>query len=305
MKKMPVMISRLFMTAVVGLTYISVSRAESVKADPLAARGCIAKISKEQALTVMRRFHMHSMHGKSTEIRTVGTALLYIEKLNGGKPLKRATAKVDDNYSFEFRDAHRNSHQASNEIRVNRNGSKNYGENVAQLVHELGHYIGNNGGYEAYYDAVGGRRFCKVSSYSEYNFHEQFAEVFAAFVTRPAFIKRNPSPTCRKAFKFFSTVIFADAAGPQLKCMAHQDALLAAASPEKQKANSTPINKPVRPSLGLDLSALDDALITAPKIDDSVKPEPPPATKPAAKSPTQNKTPASAPAPLKAAAPHV
>ncbi len=226
MKKMQSYVSTLLALALLAVSVFIVlptsALAESVKADPQAAKGCIPKVSKDQALEVMRKFHFHSFNARPSEIRTLGTALYFIEKLNDGAPLRRAVADPDANYGYSFHDAHRNSHQASNEIRVNRNGTKHYGENVAQLVHELGHYIGNNGGYTAYYDAVDGH-YCKVSTYSDDNFHEQYAEVFAAFVTRPALIKRNHSTACKKAFKFFSEVVFPDSEPLINKCIAHQD----------------------------------------------------------------------------------
>lgn len=248
MKKMPFGPWKLVALALVATSvFSSLARAESVKADPLAAKGCIARVPKDDAIEAMRRFHFHSFGGTNAEIRTLGTALTFIEKLNAGKPLKRASAKPDANYGVRYRDAFRNSHQAPNEIRINRNGHKRYGENVAQIVHEIGHYIGNNGGYEAYYDYMG-HHYCRVSSYSDDNSHEQFAEVFAAFVTRPAFLKKSDSPTCKRAFKFFSTVIFPPtSAAIALKCMARQEAILhpaAAAKPAKAANGAATTEKP-------------------------------------------------------------
>ena len=249
MKKMPFHSVRIMAAVLISASvFATAAQALSVKADPLAAKGCIPKISKEESLTVMRRYHMHSRGAKDMEIRTLGTALIYVEKLNGGKPLKRASAQKEDNYSFTFRDAIRNSHQAENEIRVNRNGKKQYGQNVAQLVHELGHYIGNNGGYEAYYDAVG-HHYCKVSDYSDNNSHEQFAEVFAAFVTRPGLLKHSDSITCRRAFHFFATKIFPPtSAAIALRCMARQDAILKGLKPPPEKPEKPQISTPIKPA---------------------------------------------------------
>jgi hypothetical protein len=218
MKNMPHRLTKF----IVCLSFIMVApsvRALSVKADPLAANGCIPKVSLKNAQAAIKRFHLHTRNARPSEVRTLGTALVWIEKLNNGKPLVDAVG--DEGYAYNFQSATRNSHQAGNEIRVNRNGKKNYGENVAQLVHELGHLIGNRGGYEDYQDFVGSN-YCTVSAYSDHNDHEQFAEVFAAFVTRPELIRKNHSSACQKAFKFFSTQIFAKAGPTALRCMEHQ-----------------------------------------------------------------------------------
>jgi hypothetical protein len=196
------------------------AQALSVKADPLAAKGCLPTVSVDDAQAAIHRFNLHTMNARPTEVRTLGTALVWIEKLNDGRPFEDAIGE-DGGYAYNFQNATKNSHQALGEIRVNRNGPKNYGQNAAQLVHELGHLIGNRGGYAEYDDFVG-PKFCLVSSYSDNNHHEQFAEVFAAFVTRPELIKNNKSPACQKAFQFFSTKIFSDAAPAALRCMARQ-----------------------------------------------------------------------------------
>lgn len=194
---------------------------ESVKADPVAAHGCIEKVSLESAQAAMKRFNLHQMNARPSEVRTLGTALVYIEKLNGGKPPTEAVG-VEAGYRFNFRDGVGASRQTTGEIQVTRNGEKRNGNNVAQLVHELGHYIGNNGGY-AEYRKVMGSHMCKVSGYSDDRWNEQFAEVFAAFVTRPNKIKSNPSPACKTAFRFFANFFDGHAVDMAMKCMEHQD----------------------------------------------------------------------------------
>jgi hypothetical protein len=139
-------------------------------------------------------------------------------------------------YSYNFQSHVGNSHQDPNETRLNRNGPKNYGENVAQLSHELGHLVGNSNDagepspdkniYIDYINFVGPRA-CMVSTYADDNSHEQFAEVFAAFTSRPEIIKNNPSSACKKAYEFLSTKLFpSSSAAVANRCIARQTALL-------------------------------------------------------------------------------
>lgn len=186
----------------------STSNAYSVKSFSEAAKGCISTINDEESTAAMERFHIRTENATAAEKRTLGTALVWIAALNDGKPLAKAVAQ-NNSYTYRFRTGTGNSHQAPNEVLINRNGSLNYGQNVAQLVHELGHFIGNNGGYDEYRTAMQGH-YCAVSSYSTSRFNEQYAEVFAAFVTDPNVIKNNSSTGCRLAYQFFSRQVFAN-----------------------------------------------------------------------------------------------
>ncbi len=207
--------------AILVVAFSISAKAESVKADPLAAQGCMPKVSVEMAQTAMKRFNLHQMNARPSEIQTLGTALVWIEKLNGGRPIERAVG-TESGYAFNFRDGVGSSRQKLGEIQVTRNGAKRNGNNVAQLVHELGHYVGNNGAYEPYRVAVD-RKFCVVSSYSDDKPNEQFAEVFAAFVTRPELIKGNPSAACQAAYKFFVNYFDGEAVALTTRCMATQE----------------------------------------------------------------------------------
>lgn len=208
--------------AVGALTFSARANAVSVKADPLAAQGCMSKVSVEVAEAAMKRFNLHQLNARPSEVQTLGTALVYIEKLNGGRPIERALGS-ESGYAFNFQNGTGNSRQETGQVHITRNGAKHNGNNVAQLVHELGHYIGNNGAYAPYGEAVG-HKYCVVSSYSNDNSHEQFAEVFAAFVTRPALIKENSSAACQAAYKFFVNYFDGDASEMVNKCIEKQDA---------------------------------------------------------------------------------
>ena len=185
----------------------SFARAESVKANPVAAKGCVPAVSLRDSEQIILRFHLHPVNAKESEIRTIGTALTWIEKLNDNRPLKQSSGGQNWDYNIQFFSRIGPSRQTGHGVEISRNGARNYGNNVAQIVHELGHFVGNNGAYDEYREAMDGE-LCNVSSYSMSRFNEQFAEVFAAFVTKPSIIKNNKSRGCRLAYKFMSEKMF-------------------------------------------------------------------------------------------------
>lgn len=189
----------------------SVSFAKSVKHFAPAVKGCIPKVSREAADAVIQRFNVKTVGAQEEEIIALGTGLTWIEKLNDGRPLPYAVWPGREPYGFRFHAGAGNSSQGAMEIQISRNGAKQYGRNVAQLVHELGHLVGNAGAYAQYREATGGK-YCVVSGYSDDRANEQFAEVFAAFVTYPSLIKDNKSAACQAAYKYFSEKLFAKGA---------------------------------------------------------------------------------------------
>ncbi len=126
-------------------------------------------------------------------------------------------------YPFVFKATGKVSRQTGTEIQIARQGAKQFGSDVAQLVHELGHLVGNQGAYAMYLEHVGSAP-CVVSGYSDDKFNEQFAEVFAAFVTKPELIAENNSAACKKAFKFFKNVLFAT--GEKVRQCRNNDGIL-------------------------------------------------------------------------------
>ncbi|MEY4615582.1 MAG: hypothetical protein RJB66_542 [Pseudomonadota bacterium] len=184
-----------------------VAIAKAVKHDRAAAKGCISKLSYDEALSALERFNLTTVNGSREEITALGTGLVWIEELNDGKPLDMAIYRGPNKYPFIFKNKGTHSQQTPAGIIISRRGAMKFGSNVAQLIHELGHLVGNQGGYADYYHHVG-KAPCVVSGYSDDRFNEQFAEVFAAFVTRPNLIKRNPSAACKKAWNYFSNVLF-------------------------------------------------------------------------------------------------
>jgi hypothetical protein len=79
--------------------------------------------------------------------------------------------------------------------------------NRAMLAHELGHYIGHQGIYRAYLNAVAGRNGvgCLISGYAGKRRTEEWAEVFAAFVTNRNLFSGKGSQ-CAEAFSFLKSI---------------------------------------------------------------------------------------------------
>lgn len=200
----------LILNVLVSLSFLVAFRAQagSVKHFAPAVKGCIPSVSRVQADEIIQRFNLKAVGATDEEVRALGTGLTWIEKLNGGMPLPFAVWPGRQPYGVKFLDRVGNSSQGAMQISISRNGGRQYGRNVAQLVHELGHLVGNAGAYRQYREAVGGR-YCVVSGYSDDRANEQFAEVFAAFVTYPSLIKDNKSSACQAAYKFFSEKLFA------------------------------------------------------------------------------------------------
>jgi len=86
-------------------------------------------------------------------------------------------------------------------------------DNIGLITHEIGHYVGggnNREVYNAYQLQVRRLGACRLSQYAndqndKGDFTEEFAEVFAAYVTHPeAFIDKGAN--CRRAFNFMKNL---------------------------------------------------------------------------------------------------
>lgn len=198
-----------FLGLLISVTGFTTAEAASVKAMPEAAKGCIPTVSLPRANAAIERFNLSHVNASREEIQALGTGLVWIEQLNGGETPEIAIA--NDGYSFRFVSEMGASQQLANSIMIRRNGAKKNGENVAQLVHELGHLIGNRGMYGEYRAAMKGT-MCVVSGYSDDKANEQFAEVFAAFVTVPGHMRSIESVGCKRAYAFFSQNVFKNGA---------------------------------------------------------------------------------------------
>lgn len=111
--------------------------------------------------------------------------------------------------------------QAHKHITMSRGNSAGTA-NVGYIMHELGHQAGNNGLYAAYRQAVPSRRGtsgrCMVTNYCGKDYsvprerNEEFAEVWAAYLTNPAMLKAKGG-ACEAAYNFFRNRVFPNSKG--------------------------------------------------------------------------------------------
>lgn len=77
-------------------------------------------------------------------------------------------------------------------------------DNMALIAHEIGHQVGNTQKlYSKYFKAV---KACNITNYAKNRTRgrkEEFAEVFAAYISNPSLFNGKGS-NCKKAFKFFA-----------------------------------------------------------------------------------------------------
>lgn len=180
-----------------------------LKKEPIAAKGlCTPKISQNQAEDVLKIFNIQTRNARDSEILAIGRGLSQIQKLSGG------TFEPARNAKYIFRNGGGNiSRQTANGIEMSR-GNTSTISSVAYFIHELGHYVGNaNNGelYSEYKSKIKSR--CLFSRYASKDWtpararNEEFAEVFAAFVTNPEILLRS-GQACAKAFEFFKNEVF-------------------------------------------------------------------------------------------------
>lgn len=206
----------------------------SLKNHPRPERGCypVENVSLDQAKRAIasQNFSMtsdsRSKDASSSEMRTLGAAVLSMQYLNGGV---FQIGRPSRTFPFEMcDDKSKSSQQFGSKFRISRKGNAQHGLSVAQYVHEWGHLIGNSqmpggGGnvYSAFLKAIGGKvrtedsgggqSPCLVSRYADNRSNEHFAEVLTAFVTEPSILLNNKGPgaaACKKAYKFFEEKLF-------------------------------------------------------------------------------------------------
>ncbi len=196
-------------------------------------RGCYpvenVSLAKAKQAIASQNFSMtsdsKSKDASSSEMRTLGAAILSMQYLNGGvfqigRPNKTMPFEMCDDKS-------KSSQQFGSKFRISRKGNAQHGLSVAQYVHEWGHLIGNSsmpgGGnvYSAFLKAIGGKvrtedsgggqAPCLVSRYADNRSNEHFAEVLTAFVTEPSILLNNKGPgakACKRAYAFFEKTLF-------------------------------------------------------------------------------------------------
>lgn len=143
----------------------------------------------------------------AAEIAALSRGLAQVENLLGA-PLPQGWRQ---NYNFMYATGAWN--QGAATINIRRPRGSNQGTNVGRLMHELGHKVGNSGVYQKYASFTGRTR-CAITGYAKTKFNEEFAEVFAAYVTYPDLLVKK----CPKAFSFMSTQLFPNSSNKIASC---------------------------------------------------------------------------------------
>lgn len=165
---------------------------------------CVPRVSNPDAVLSQNGI---STRGGATaaERQALANGIAKIQQLRGGQPLPGSwrtpynfitTSNARGRYTWN---------QGAAAINVRRPAGSNNGQNETRLIHELGHKIGNAGNYGDYNRAVGRR--CGISPYCTAHANkrnEEFAEAFAAFVTRPSHLRT----VCPEAYAYFSQKLF-------------------------------------------------------------------------------------------------
>lgn len=133
----------------------------------------------------------------SDDIAALAKGLAQVENLLDS-PLPQSWRQ---NYNFMYATGAWN--QGAEYINIRRPKGSDQGTNVARLMHELGHKVGNSGIYQKYASYTGRTR-CEFTGYAATKFNEEFAEVFAAFVTYPDILVKK----CPKAYAFMTNQLF-------------------------------------------------------------------------------------------------
>ena len=232
----------LFVTALLPLTSIAESRLGYSWDDPIAKSGVCAPKSPEM-VGKLQKLQVGFPSGGYT-CRQAGTPYIYnalnnenavaltrvvnrIDSLGGTASSKLKGLKMisGEGLSIAAR------HCENKTVYI----SPDYAKNTTMLAHELGHQVGATY-YESYKRYVG-QTPCAFSGYATRDNglgarHEEFAEVFAAYVMNANLLLRF-SDSCRSAYQFMHEVVFKG--GPAPTCVKPQT---------DAKVPSVPLPKP-------------------------------------------------------------
>ncbi len=190
-----------------------------VKVNPVASTGaCLNKVGSEKlAKAILARNNVHfSSKANPTQLKTLATAVYQIERLTGGQN------KFISGVHLRFPKVKGFSQYRVGTPYVDM-GANFTDSNIAHITHEMGHYAGHAGLYPLYYKRVPP---CKFTNYTYAYYHpsakrnEEFAEAWAAFITRPELLSKSSIPACRRAYDFFLEIF------PRGKQLASCDAKL-------------------------------------------------------------------------------
>lgn len=187
-----------------------------LKRDEIAASGrCVISAirSVRDADAVLRANSIFTDGATPPERAALASGLAHATALAGG----RLEFLRDVDFTFSARKGYsrysglkRGRHKISMN-RCDSKGNRCGPNNVAHLMHELGHRVGHAtspGGGEKMYAAYGRLGVsCHLTSYSRHNKNEEFAESFAAFLTRPELLSGGDA-ACRRVYSFFARDVF-------------------------------------------------------------------------------------------------
>jgi hypothetical protein len=181
------------------------------KSDSKAIQGVCVPPIKNTAAEILSDAGVRPVDATVAEAKTLAKGIQQIERLAGGnfEPIRGAKMQFYDGRfrrgGFPF------GRFNGSFVEIHRAGS-NSDTNLAHLMHELGHWVGSRDGlYDKYKEAVSP---CQYSSYAKFvntgqsPRNEEFAEVFAAFITHPEILSKG-SPNCQRAYNFFAMEVFA------------------------------------------------------------------------------------------------
>lgn len=175
-----------------------------LKADPIASSGvCTPTVDSGTASGILRRFDIELENGTTAQRVALARGLRQIEKMAGGR------YRPSEGAIFRILKA-RGCAQQTGTVILLRQGCGSL-QSVAYYMHELGHYVGNYDRGELYgqYKRTIRSR-CRVTRYAMKDWtkararNEEFAEVFAAFLTHPNLLNKS----CPSAFAFFRDKVF-------------------------------------------------------------------------------------------------
>ncbi len=186
-----------------------------LKRDPTAASGrCLipAVSTSLEAAEILSAHNISTVSATNAERIALARGLAQAQALLG-KPVsfaKNVEFSFATRSGFSSYDGARGGRHIIKMNRCDSKGGNCAANNVAHLMHELGHKVGHAmfARGEKFYDAysrLAGR--CHPTRYSRQNRNEEFAEVFAAYLTHPELLSRG-DPACRRAFAFFSRDVF-------------------------------------------------------------------------------------------------
>ena len=181
------------------------------KGDATAIQGQCVPPLRESAADILNEAGVHTVDATVAEAKTLAKGIQKIEQLAGGnfEPIRGASMHF---YGGRMRlGGYPFGRFNGSFVEIHRAGS-NSDTNLAHLMHELGHWVGAHDGlYDKYKESVSPCQYssyCKFVNTGQSPRNEEFAEVWAAFITHPEILYKG-SPNCKRAYNFFANEVFA------------------------------------------------------------------------------------------------